>query len=662
MVFSRGLKPFVAGESHLPVVSAETVDTMVYPRAPKSIGDRVVGTVYTTSGGKIGKWDGKRDFFCLCKGFTGCSGNVTVNRCKGASPSTSTNDAVVLSSSRPQSVASASMSTLTATSLLLPRNRTQPQPLQAAQASSSNSSSITDRERALMVLATGGAKVVIPMDRHFGTITVLGNGRWDKIMAETSDWVVSGSTDGIGFRFPLRIDAEWVVEKKGKHAAAVRAQMVRIKFTILLDDKGAPKFVATNFDSVFAVKFSAKNPTDLERKWLAQNQEGGADISCSELNGKRFTGFSSLNLAMHFGSLTDGFEVASPGHSRGGCSGREVCHRQKRRQMLGAMEGFEAMLCNLGGKLGGKSNEEVFDLMLESDHFKKYGAAVLEHEQFKDPTVDLIVKAHAASTNKAERRYLLSIVSANLGIEKCITLFRVTVYECKEANLQARLRTLPVTYHTRHEICKLSVETVNHMKSFVLNPENVLRAAHGKNGCFKLQRLMNRHRLYIKYLAECKESGIKPMSMAKFYEVFSEKYLFKDTSRKTCCCEHCINGGLAFDALRDLLPTICFDGEPERKLKAAITNVEKFLQWDYKSLLKVSSCEERLCMTHALSQHDEPDFRKLCDHVHVNTFGNIKVGKRPLRCVAKGNQLAHIFFGGDSTRRAMVTRSGCVGG
>jgi hypothetical protein len=53
---------------------------IVYPDAPASLKDRVADAIYTVKG-QIVKWDGKRDFLCVCNGSNGCKGGLKNKRC-----------------------------------------------------------------------------------------------------------------------------------------------------------------------------------------------------------------------------------------------------------------------------------------------------------------------------------------------------------------------------------------------------------------------------------------------------------------------------------------------------------------------------------------------------------------------------------------------------
>jgi hypothetical protein len=211
-------------------------------------------------------------------------------------------------------------------------------------------------------------------------------------------------------------------------------------------------------------------------------------------------------------------------------------------------------------------------------------------------------------------------------------------------------------------VCRISKDTVNHLKGFVLNPENVLRAAHGKNGHFKLQRLMNRRRLFVKYRAECQSLCIDPVGQTKFYEVFSEK-LFSDTKIETCCCAQCVAGEIAFQSVKELLPNICSNTSQEQALLREVENCEAFLKWDYKPLLQKSSEEAKLCMAFALSLPDDADFKQPCDHVHVNSVDkHILLSKESLFFSLAAQIQVHSFASEESKEDAKYALGEAAGG
>jgi hypothetical protein len=573
---------------------------IVYPDAPKNLKDRVPDTLYLVKGGRIGKWDGKRDFLCVCKkGSSGCCGGVTINRCKAVLESRPVGDVLSLGSS------SAGTSLSLASALPLPQRASRPDP-----------SVVTKAEVASLLKF----KAVIAPSKHSSKIWVLDDGRWKSDSMSEKQWVVTGQEQGENYSFPLPIGAVWIVSKSGKHADAVGQETVRIKIEIGVKNS-EPFFSASNYDAgVFShsATVTATQPSEVERLWLLQ-KPGEGSVPNATLNGKRFLGLSCLPLAQYFCSVTPGFDNADKmhGHSRGVGTKGEVGERQERRHMRAAIDGFELMLQKVGVELG-KTSEEVFDSMLSSNYFKKYAESVIEYEKYKDPIIEAIIKAHAQSNNKAEKRYLLSLVCSEIGIDRSILLFGGTVHECKQANLEAKIRTLPRSYQPARSVCRVPKGTVDHMKCFVLNPENVLRAAHGEHGNFQLQRLLSRKQSYVKYVRECNALGIQPYGQTKFYEIFSGK-IFRDTKRETCCCAQCVDGDLAFESLKELLPTISSDASQLQVFKHAVENVQSLLKWDYKSLLLKSSEDYKRCMTLALSQPDEPAFRQPCNHQHINS-------------------------------------------
>jgi hypothetical protein len=87
-----------------PVAEASTAMDVVYPDAP-GFKLRVANAIYTVKGQTV-KWDGKRDFLCVCNGSNACKGGLKNNRCGAfSSASSSTGPSLSLASSHTTSTA-----------------------------------------------------------------------------------------------------------------------------------------------------------------------------------------------------------------------------------------------------------------------------------------------------------------------------------------------------------------------------------------------------------------------------------------------------------------------------------------------------------------------------------------------------------------------------
>ena len=130
---------------------------------------------------------------------------------------------------------------------------------------------------------------------------------------------------------------------------------------------------------------------------------------------------------------------------------------------------------------------------------------------------------------------------------------------------------------------------------------------------------MNRHRLFLKYTDECERLCVKPMPQTTFYSYY-DKGIFKDMTRQTCCCTQCVNkGGVAFDILRQLCTTALGESSSTSEQTTwlnCINNLEHFFERYYRGMLKVSSDDCNMCMTHALSKTDDRNGRYECEHEH----------------------------------------------
>ena len=165
----------------------------------------------------------------------------------------------------------------------------------------------------------------------------------------------------------------------------------------------------------------------------------------------------------------------------------------------------------------------------------------------------------------------------------------------------------------------LSKETVEHMEGFSFRADNCVRAAFSSTKKSKFHLVMNRHRLFLKYTDECERLCVKPMGQTTFYSYY-DKGIFKDMTRQTCCCTQCVNkGGVAFDILRQLCTTALGESlstSEQTTWLNSINNLEHSFERYYRGMLKISSDDCNMCMTHALSKTDDRNGRYECEHEH----------------------------------------------
>ena len=165
----------------------------------------------------------------------------------------------------------------------------------------------------------------------------------------------------------------------------------------------------------------------------------------------------------------------------------------------------------------------------------------------------------------------------------------------------------------------LAKETVEHMDGFSLRSDNCVRAAFSNTKQSKFHLVMNRNRLFQKYKDECERLSVKPMGLTTFYSYY-DKGIFKDMTRRTCCCTQCVNkGGVDFDILRQLCTTALGESlstSEQTSWLNSIQNLEHFFERYYRGMLKISSDDCNMCMTHALSKADDAKGRLPCDHQH----------------------------------------------
>jgi hypothetical protein len=223
--------------------------------------------------------------------------------------------------------------------------------------------------------------------------------------------------------------------------------------------------------------------------------------------------------------------------------------------------------------------------------------------------------------HKKERREIISLVSPHQTYQQTMMLFGCTRHECKEANMLARIRDVPINPLRVFRVCRFPVSTARHLEIFALRSDNVLQQAFSDSEHMRVLRKMSRCRLYVRYTTECGEENITPVSRSEFYKYFSQR-LFKDMQRSTCCCGTCTECGDGFfDLMQGLVEElfgeggVAADDEVFRLYVRDLKALQTFYQNQYKSVLRWSSTDVRRCLQHALTQGSEA----ACDHADVDT-------------------------------------------
>jgi hypothetical protein len=438
---------------------------------PESKKDRIDGQVYDTKDGP-GRWrESDRTFTCLCNGEGDCSG-VRLQRCK--KKKRCHNVALIKTGPSTRSAETAVV--------------------QGAIAHNQVVLGLAQLQNLHKVL------LKISVSKHEGEIEVLSQGAWEKDMASRPEWCNGGSIHGINMPFPLRIGAIWTVRCKGVHAQACvpaggqSRDSVRIKVEIGIKES-SPVFCVSNFDNgVFSKVFRGETPGVVERKWMTQHEHFQQGYTS---NGRRFLGLSSNTLAEYFCSITPGF-LEENSTIRGGRA-EEVGERQGRRRTALIFDEFQKAM-EAGAKMIGQNATalDAFKCLVEASRFAPFQSIADLHSQVKNPAFQSILDRYKASTDKKEKMELLSLVSPHQHREKTMLEFGCSARQCKQANLHHKIRALPKNYKSATTRCRILKATAAHAEIFLLRDDNVLRAAHGNGTYFMLQRLMNRHRLWLK--------------------------------------------------------------------------------------------------------------------------------------------------------------------
>jgi hypothetical protein len=302
------------------------------------------------------------------------------------------------------------------------------------------------------------------------------------------------------------------------------------------------------------------------------------------------------------------------------CKGVEdIGSRHQRRLKTSLFEDFETAF----GKVCPQDLGQTFELLQSSQAFKTRFLPEMHYRFAQDDKitqslVDLYEEARS-NQDKKQAQWVLVLYSPFHQQELKMKLFRCSEHACKQVNMVHRIRNLP----SPQKSCTVTVlakETVEHMDGFSLRSDNCVRAAFSntKQRKFHLVMIMNRNRLFQKYKDECERLSMKPMGLTTFYSYY-DKGIFKDMTRRTCCCTQCVNkGGVAFEILRQLCTTALGQSSSTTvgTFLNSIQNLEHFFERYYRGLLLIKSNDCDLSMTHTLSKADDANARSLCDHEH----------------------------------------------
>jgi hypothetical protein len=549
--------------------------------------------LYVDLGGTVVRWHASsKCVVCTCDSTSQCGGNRRPDRCKTKRDPGSEQPAVTCAVTRGGGEV---VATATTTSTLLPRE-----------------------VRAVEVVK------VIPASqspRHC-EIVVLGNGRWGQNLENLPGYTLKGyqSAGAKAVPFPLRPGATWLRIIGGPHARVLGKDKVTIRFEISMSstNPARPLFWARDFhEGPFSPSVSSVSQGALELAWLSQ-KHGDDDVKLclSDMKGARFTGLDIWLLGAHFRSVTAGFHGFREGVQGRGRGKDEVGERQTRRLAHSLLEDFKAAL----GRACPTDLVGAFEMLQNSQAFQAEFQSGLKYRFSQDDRgTQALVKLYTKCIEKKDSnqaRYILSLYSPWHKREDTMIVFHCTEHACKSANLFHRLRDLPEPVH-RVRLSVFRKNTVKHMEDFCLRPDNVMRAAFSDRACQSFLRFCCRNRLFHKYSLECERLGIKPMGKTAFYKFYSEK-VFKDMTRKTCACSVCVNkGGVAFDTFRCLVTEVFRGTELCSKYLSSITNLEHFMERNYRSMLQRSSKDSNVCMTFALSNEEDENFRCRCDHEHT---------------------------------------------
>ena len=362
---------------------------------------------------------------------------------------------------------------------------------------------------------------------HVSSLYVLDKGRWGKELLEFEAWTFQSA----GVDFPLRIGTRWRKTFRGAHATCVHKTSVSIVFDIIMSSfPERPVFQAQDFEGgLFAPVFRATSPGDLERKWLAQNQDivqARAILGGQRIDGPQFLGFSNDNFAKFFLDQTPEFAQMRLGRQEASQRAlhEEVGERQKRRRVHNMLLKLDDLLA-----MGSSDKEEALKFLVGSREFKSEFGVLLEHE-FGDKCADGIVHAYKACVGRgdsAQARLLLSTFSSQHTVVVTMNRFGCSANQVKAANITFRLRNVPEDTRSVIKYSTYAPDTVKHFEGWALNPKQVMRAAYG-TAAFLLRA--NRNRLFLMYRDECQALGIRPMGRTNFYEFYGES-IFKPMTR-----------------------------------------------------------------------------------------------------------------------------------
>jgi hypothetical protein len=603
---SRSAHPFATVVTPTtPAPREEESEAVIPPLPAKEF--REENVLYLDASGKMVQWRAStKCVVCTCDSTSQCGGNRRLDRCKtkrdsgservdgecGSKAGSLIRECVVTRGVEPGGGAAATTPT---TGTLLPRE----------------------------LLAVAALKV-IPASRSpkHCEVVVLNTGRWDKNLEELQGYTSKGyqSAGAQAEPFPLRPGAMWYRKIGGAHARVLGMDQVTILFEISISatNPARPLFRARQFEGgPFSPSVSSGSLGGLELAWLSQqHDDNDAKLSLSNMQGGRFTGLDIAELTSYFRFKTPGFRGFRKGVQVRGRGKEEVGERQTRRLVHGLFDDFKAAL----GKVCPADLAGAFEILQNSQAFQaEFQPGVDYRFSQNDKVTEALVRLYTSCTEKKDwqqARYILSLYSPWHTRETTMLVFGSTEGACQRANVFHRLRTLPEPV-PRLRFSVFRKDTVKHMEEFCLRPDNVMRAAFSDRACERFLRYCNRNRMYKKYLLECERLGIKPMGKTAFYQFYSEK-IFKDMQRQTCCCSVCVNkGGVAFDTFRALVTAVFGATELRSKYLDSLTNLEHFMERDYRRMLKRNSDDSNVCMTFALSKAEDENFRCRCDHEHT---------------------------------------------
>ena len=477
------------------------------PPLPKKLADRQEGVVYTYIHQGVERWvtTSGRNIYCTCQGGGACKGGIQITKCKGTNNPTST--------------------AALASPALAPRQKTEHD--YAAMSTGKSASTPSDPARAMTASQQQFFESVtsIPSTSKSSGVVVMEDGMWSEKLLEHEAWSVS--TQGV--HFPLRIGAKWRKTFTGKQAEAVNESSVTICFEIACssDAPEQPSFRARSYwAGPFARQFQASNLSDLERKWLSQNNNidvAREKLSNVEIHGSKFVGFNNVNLAHHFIDVTPDFEAQKRERSRALKNG-EISDRQLRRRVSIMMRSFDGVLAQ-----GHQDTEEAFKLLIQSAPFKAQFGDLME-SHLGDSSTEGLVDTYQACIKMGQyeqARLLLSTFAGNHTRAQTMKRFGCTKRQAKAAKWTFRLRNVPADTRKVVKMSTYRRDTVNHFENWALSPKVVMRAAGGK-AAFLLRA--NRNCLFLQYKDECEMDGITGMGRTNFYKFYAES-IFKQMTR-----------------------------------------------------------------------------------------------------------------------------------